>query len=153
MLVRALLAALAYFVGARLGYALAIPHGLVTLWPPSGIMLGLLLLSARSEWPAVVAGGMVGSVASDSLSHYSPSLAIAAAAANNLESFVAAWLITRQLGERVRLTTGRAVEVFIIAGPLLANAATAALGALVLHEGYQSGWGAAWLTWWVGDGL
>jgi integral membrane sensor domain MASE1 len=44
-LVLAVLAAAAYFVSARLGYAFAIPHGFVTLWPPSGLMLGLLVSS------------------------------------------------------------------------------------------------------------
>ena len=31
---------LPYFANARGGYAFAIPHGIVTLWPPSGVNAG-----------------------------------------------------------------------------------------------------------------
>jgi integral membrane sensor domain MASE1 len=44
-IVRALLTAVLYFAGARLGYAFALQAGFVTLWPPSGLMLGLLTLT------------------------------------------------------------------------------------------------------------
>ena len=74
-LVRAVLAALAYFASARLGYAFAIPQGVVTLWPPSGVILGLLLLSERRHWAALLVGAFVGGTASDLLSGATPALA------------------------------------------------------------------------------
>src|SRR5437868_4117145 len=94
--VRAVLAAAAYFASARLGYAFAIPHGFVTLWPPAGVMLGVLALSPRAAWPSLIAGGMVGSLISDLRTGYTVPLAIAAAVANVGESTLAAAILTRR---------------------------------------------------------
>src|ERR1043166_6922220 len=101
-LLRLLLAAAAYFVAARLGYAFKIPGGSVTLWPPAGVMLALLLLSKRRDWPALLAGALVGSFLSDRMTGFSVALAIVAALANAAETLVAAWIVRRQLGAAVR---------------------------------------------------
>jgi two-component system, cell cycle sensor histidine kinase and response regulator CckA len=145
-------AAGAYFAGARAGYALQIPAGIVTLWPPAGIMLGLLLHCRRSDWPAVVAGGLLASTASDRFSGYSIPLAMWAAVANLGESLFAAWILTRG-GRRVRLDTLRGVLELVVGAVLAANALTAVVGALMLHVGFDTALHVAWLTWWVGDGL
>ena len=64
-----MLAALAYFVSAQLGAAIALPHNVAAIWPPSGVMLALLVLSDRQHWPAVVGGGFAGAVVSVLLYH------------------------------------------------------------------------------------
>ncbi|MGQ0640887.1 MAG: MASE1 domain-containing protein [Gemmatimonadaceae bacterium] len=151
--IRAVVVALAYFASARVGYLFAIPNGLVTLWPPSGVMLGLLVLSRRQMWPITLAGGLAGSLASDLVEGYSVLLAIGAALANNVESLSVAWLLTRRLGQPVRLQSLRAVLEFVIGGAVLANAMTASLGALMLHLGFRTPLPTAWFVWWVGDGL
>ncbi|MGH7710558.1 MAG: PAS domain S-box protein [Gemmatimonadaceae bacterium] len=149
----AALAALAYFASARVGYFFAIPNGLVTLWPPAGVMLGLLVLRQRRLWPAVLVGGVVGSLASDLVQGYSVPLAVGAALANNIESLAAAWVVTWRLGQPVRLAGVRAVIEFIVGAAILSNAVTAWLGAAMLHQGFRTAWPTAWFTWWVGDGL
>jgi PAS domain S-box-containing protein len=151
--VRAVLAALAYFASARLGYAFAIPQGVVTLWPPSGVILGLLLLSERRHWAALLVGAFVGGTASDLLSGATPAFALAAAVANSTESLLAAWVVTWRLGPQVRLSSLRAVLVFIGGAVLVSNAVTAILGALVNNHGVVGPLGQAWIVWWVGDGL
>jgi PAS domain S-box-containing protein len=152
-LLRAGLAALAYFASARLGYAFEIPQGIVTLWPPSGVILGLLLLSERRHWAALVIGAFVGGTASDLLSGATPAFALAAAVANSTESLLAAWLVTWRLGPHVRLSSLRAVLVFMGGAVLVSNAVTAVLGALVDNHGVAGPLGQAWIVWWVGDGL
>jgi PAS domain S-box-containing protein len=147
------LAAAAYFVSARLGYAFAIPHGIVTLWPPSGMMLGLLLLRNRGEWPALLAGGFLGSLASDLLSHYSVRLAVAAALANGSESLMGGLFLTWLLGTPLRLSSLRAVVALAAGAATCTNALTSILGAAVLHFGFQMPPEYAWFVWWVGDGL
>jgi PAS domain S-box-containing protein len=148
-----LLTAGAYFASARLGYALAIPNGVVTLWPPAGVTLGLLLRARNRDWPAIALGAMAGSVLSDLVSDYPIGLALAAACANVGESLVAAWLVSRWLGRPVELSSLRAVLSFTALGPLLANSVTACLGALMLHLGFGTPLEKAWLVWWIGDGL
>ena len=152
-LLRAGLAALAYFASARLGYAFAIPQGVVTLWPPSGVILGLLLLSERRHWAALLIGAFVGGVGSDLLSGATPAFALAAAVANSTESLLAAWVVTWRLGPQVRLSSLRAVLVFMGGAVLVSNAVTAILGALVTNHGVVGPLGRAWTEWWVGDGL
>jgi PAS domain S-box-containing protein len=155
---RVALAATAYFASARLGYALAIPHGIVTLWPPSGVMLGLLLLNARRDWPALLAGGFIGSVLSDRLTAFPLPLALFAAFANGLETLVAAWFLRWRLGERITLTTQRAALDLVAGAGIVTNAVTSFVGAIVLliHAHIlhiDRSFGAAWLIWWAGDGL
>ena len=151
--IRVLLAGIAYYASARVGYALAIPHGIVTLWPPSGVILGILLLSEYSDWPAILIGAFVGGMASDLHSGFSLGFALSAAVANTGESVLAAWVVVSRLGHRVRLDNLRAVLVFMIGAPLLSNAATAVLGAMTLDHGLHGPFVRSWTVWWVGDGL
>ena len=149
---RTVLVALAYFTGARLGYAFA-AGGVVSLWPPSGLMLGLLAVSRSSQWPATIAGGLIGSFCSDLLSGYSIPLAIAAALANGFESFVGGLVLVRFLGSPARFSTLRGVAVLVIGVVGVSNAFTAIGGAAMLNAGFGMAFGYSWLVWWVGDGL
>jgi PAS domain S-box-containing protein len=151
-LLRALLGSLAYFASARLGYALSV-HGIAALWPPSGVMLALLLLSERRWWPALATGGLLGSVASDLLSGFAPLAALAAATANLTESLVAAGLLSWGNDPRTLLTTLRGLARFVGGAVILSNALTAPLGALMLRQSTETAFVRAWFVWWVGDGL
>jgi PAS domain S-box-containing protein len=152
-ILRAVLVSVAYFAGARVGYGLAIGKGLVALWPPSGIMLALLLLSPPRQWTPIVVGGFAGSVASDLLTGYTPLVALFAAFANILESFVAARLLVAWLGTPVRLSTVRAFLVMTFGAVLGSNALTAILGAVMLKVGFNMSLSLGWFFWWIGDGL
>ena len=145
--------AVSYFALARLGYRFAIPSGIATLWPASGLMLGLLLTCNRRDWPAIVVGGMTGSVLSDLLIHYSPTLAIAAAAANEFESVVAAIVLLRITPYPVRLRSLAEVRSFVLGAVVGANAVTACVGALMMYVGLHIAPATGWFMWWVGDGL
>ena len=147
------LTAVAYFLAARVGYMLFVPGNVVALWPPAGVTLGLLLLSARRDWVAIAAGALVGSFASDLVSNYALAFSVAASIANVLESLVAAWLITRFVPAPVRLTTVRAVVVFLLAGVIVSNSVTSLGGALALRIGFQAPFHTQYFSWWIGDGL
>jgi PAS domain S-box-containing protein len=149
----ATLAATAYFACARLGYLLHTPRGVVTLWPPAGMMLALLLLSEGDDWPALLAGALAGSMLSDTASHLSVSFTISAGLANVTESFVAAWWLRRRLGSTITMASLRDVGEFLIGAVVLSNACTAMLGAVALHYGAHMPYGLAWFVWFVGDGL
>ena len=52
--VRVLVVAIAYLVTGELGLQLAIPPGYATaMWPPSGIVLALVLFWGGRVWPGV----------------------------------------------------------------------------------------------------
>ena len=149
---RLVLVGAAYFACARLGYAFTV-GGMVSLWPPSGLMLGLLAIAHLRHWPAIVAGGLIGSVCSDLLSNYTVPLATAAALANGAETFVGALVLRRYLGSPVRFSTLRAVYVLMIGVVGVSNALTSFGGAAVLNVGFGMGYWHGWVVWWVGDGL
>ena len=58
--IRIILAALLYYLSARLGYFLAF-DGTIALpaWPPSGIAFALIILLGRSSWPGIAIGALV----------------------------------------------------------------------------------------------
>ena len=145
--------ALGYFCAARLSYRLAIPQGVVTMWMPSGLMLGMLLASPRRDWAVLAVGGLVGCFASDLLSHSPVGTAVAAAVMNILESLVAATFICRADRTTVRLDTASRVGEFVLGAVVAMNALTSLGGALVLGVGHAISWPRAWFHWWVGDGL
>jgi signal transduction histidine kinase len=152
-LLKAVLAAAAYFAMARVGYAFGIGGGLVTLWPPSGLMLGLLLISAKRSWPAIIAGGLAGSMASDLRENYSLALAAFAAFSNLIETLVAALVVQRVAARPLSMNSVRSVVALTLGGAVLANAATALIGMWVLILGFKMTVLRAWFIWWVGDGL
>ncbi|MEO8453507.1 MAG: MASE1 domain-containing protein, partial [Gemmatimonadota bacterium] len=147
------LVAVAYFAAAQVGYAFAIPQGTVTLWPPAGVMLGILLLGERRDWPAIVAGGFVGSLGSDIFSGHSMGGAAVAAAVNSVESLLAAWLVRRRLGPRIRLSNLRSALVLTGVAVVFSNALTACLGAALLYFTSHTPIASGWFNWWVGGGL
>ena len=149
----AILAALGYYAGARLGYRFAIPGGDVMLWPASGVMLGLMLSGQRRDWPAIIAGGLIGSIVSDTQSHYGVVFALGAAAANVGETLAAALLVGWLLRRRITLSSLRDVGVLVFGAVVLSNAVTAILGALVMHQRFHTPLVRAWFFWWIGDGL
>ena len=152
-LVRATLAGLAYFASAQLGAAFALPNNIAAIWPPSGVMLALLVLSDRRDWPALVAGGFAGALVSVSLYNYPLSLSLTAALANSAESFLAAWVIRWRYDSRTPMHSVPGLVRFIVGAVMLSNAVTALLGGFMIHQRFHTPYGTAWFTWWVGDGL
>lgn len=53
-LLRIVFVGIAYFASARIGYALAIGGGMIMMWPPSGLMLGLLAMAPNRHWLSII---------------------------------------------------------------------------------------------------
>src|SRR5438034_4154540 len=55
-LARALLIGLAYFISARISVTLLIqPQNIASFWPPSGLLVGALMISPTQSWPLTLA--------------------------------------------------------------------------------------------------
>ncbi len=141
------------FLCAQIGYGVILrPGGIAVVWPGAGFVLAALILSGRRRWPAVIAGAALGGALAD-LQHGSAlGFSMAAAAANCLESLVAAWLVTSVVGDRVRLHSLREVVALLVGAAVVSNAVTALVGAAVMTRGGIDFW-RAWLVWWTGDGM
>jgi signal transduction histidine kinase len=158
---RLLLVAAAYFVTGKLALLLAIPPGYATaIWPPAGIALGALLVLGKRTWPGVFLGSFLTNLTtsfdSSTLASSMQSLALTTAIGTGavLQAYAGATLVTRFLGEQLRLHNEREVfGFFLLGGPIacwinasLGVCTLASLGAIPLSAIAYS-----WWTWWVGD--
>ncbi len=61
-----------YFVGAEFGHFFSFRienQVLATFWPPSGLMLAMLVLSKYRSWPLLLLGALTANLASNVLCH------------------------------------------------------------------------------------
>ncbi|MFN2621631.1 MAG: PAS domain S-box protein [Chthoniobacterales bacterium] len=148
-----------YFLTARLGLLMALPGGHVTpVWPPSGIALAALLSRGQRLWLGI----WLGSFAANILDFYgSPAnlatgLAVSAAygIGASLTALWGAQLLQRFVDKRHPLERVPDVCAFMLLGGVVSCLVSATIGVTTLDlAGFAlwSGYGQAWLTWWLGD--
>jgi signal transduction histidine kinase/integral membrane sensor domain MASE1 len=130
------------------------PESLTAIWPPSGLVLAVLALAEYRRWPlwlsvtwltnlaqAVVIGGL------------SPMIAAGYSTTDVCEGALAAWLLIRTVGRP--LTLGRLKEVVALVGvaAIGSNMVTGLLGAAVTVTWIPVGFGRAWFTWCLSNGV
>jgi len=148
-----LLTSVGYFVFARLGYACPLGHtGILILWPPSGLMLAILLRLPRRDWAVALVGGFLGNLAADLGNGLSVAQTLAGPAANALEIVAAASLLRVVVGSGLTLTRLRHVGALVLGAAVGSNAVTALVGAWALGHVHGRYW-ASWFVWWAGDGM
>lgn len=148
----ALLAGLSYLLAAALAYSLTV-RGVVIVWIPSGVLLGLLISLDIDDWPAALAGACLGNVAIDAFRVGLTAVSVLGPAANAIEALVAALLLRRILGRQHLLVTLHGIEALVLGAAVISNGLTAIIGGAFLHFWYGMTFGAGWLNWFVGDGL
>lgn len=150
----ALLAAATTYASAWLSYSLTLRStGVVAIWLPSGLVLALLVLLEKRYWMAVLAGTFLANLAVDLQHDASVGLGVAGAAANGIESLLAALVLVRLGGPRITLGRLREVAALVAGAVILSNAFTSLLGAVVLSHGALEMFWRRWFTWWSGDGM
>lgn len=142
--------AVAYFSAALVGLTFAIPPGNATaVWPPSGIAVGVLLLTSCRLAPGVWMGAFLATL----YTGVSPWTAAAIATGNSLAAVFACQLIHRLLD--VRRLFQAVTDAFLWLALAAASCAVAATcGITTLYAGgyisslqlYEN-----WSTWWLGD--
>ncbi len=150
--------ALAYYLTARLGMALAIgPLDITAIWPPSGIALAAFMLLGVRALPGLVAGalGMNYFAFLGPLLGWGTGAALGSVALTSGSLLQAALVahLCRQLPARLEAATVRETLKFAaVVGAACLIAAS--LGQFTLHAlGIINSASASfgWLTWWVGD--
>lgn len=143
----------AFILAAGFGQWLAIIPGIaITLWPPNGVYIAVLLLHRRATWPLFVAVGLLAELTCNALwFHNDIGFAIAYNAANATESVVAAWFLGRFFPTPARLRTLRQVTAFAVIGVACAPLIAATIGSTIDALIGKHAFGTAWLLWWVGD--
>ena len=124
-------------------------ESIAAVWPPSAVLLGILLLTPSARWPAYAVAALFTSFGIGLARLGSWPIAIGFAAANVTEATLAAYLLRRIFPGDFRLTDFRQLAgLFGITA--VAAAATGAIiaGATVSFES-SDGFALAWLNWWL----
>lgn len=151
---KAIVAAVAFLAAAELGNALSVQRQFSTFWPPSGVLLVLLIFAKPREWPVLLAAAAAANVGSDLLHDRALVVSVGFSIANCLEASVGAAFVRRFLGTPTVLDTRRNVVVFTILAAGVAPALGASIGTAALSVAYGADpWWRAWVTWWSGDAL
>jgi signal transduction histidine kinase len=144
-------AAVVYFALAKASLLFASINASATpIWPPTGLAIALIL--ARGNF--MLAGIFAGAFAANFTTTPSLLAAMAIAAGNTLEAYLACLLLKRWAeGERLFHSPTSIAKFGIIiiaaAAPLSASIGVSALSATGFAQ--WSNFGAIWSTWWLGD--
>jgi integral membrane sensor domain MASE1 len=147
-----LLVAIAYLLGAKLGFTMAFATKQVTaVWPPTGIALAALLLWGYRAWPGI----WIGAFASNAISAEPIWTAAAIATGNTLAPVFGCWLL-RRVGFENFLDRVRDVVALTILGSGIAMTVSATNGVTSLALARIVPWsafGSVWWVWWAGDAM
>jgi PAS domain S-box-containing protein len=146
--------AIAYFLVAQLGLAsLSQPSGVAVFWPASGIAAGILVLSGRRAYPALVLGVVVGTVAANLMADRSLDTALLKGIFNAGEAVVLAWLLERWFGRPFTFADPQRVAGFLAAvGVAAATSAIGGAATMTLFHTNAPFWH-VWRVWFLSDGI
>jgi PAS domain S-box-containing protein len=117
---RALAISIAYFLGAKLGFALKIPPmPASTLWPPNALLLGALLLSPTRSWALLIAAVLPAHLLIELPSGVPVGMALSWYVSNCAQALLGAVILRRYIDGPVRLDSVRRVALFVIAGAII----------------------------------
>lgn len=151
-LLQILFAFLAYVIAGKLGQATANirSSNLGPVWPAYGVALAAVLICGYRVWPGVAAGALL-------VAFFSPVPHLAAlgqAAGSTLAAVIGAFLLYRIANFNTSLIRLSDALSLIAIGGLGSATISASIGVLVLYASHvhaYSGWGTAWLIYWLGD--
>ncbi len=143
----ALAVALAYYIGAKVGFALTFhPHPVSVLWPPNAILLAALLLTPTRIWWVVLLAALPAHLATQLQSDVPPAMIFCWFVSNSCEALIGAAGTRLMIRGPVRLDRLRNVAIFclwcIFLGPFLSSFLDA--GFVVLCRWGQGGYWEIW---------
>lgn len=146
-----LLAATAYWIGARVGLAFVPPTGQITpVWPPNGVLLGLVLLSAPRLWWTLLSGAALACLLANLAAGREPPVAVLFALLNAAEVLLLALFLRRYRAEPYDFSTRGQVAMFTV-GTLLVCGLVAIPASLLGWYFLDGTLTEGWQRWWSGD--
>jgi len=146
---QALVVALAYYLGAKLGFAFTFqPHPISTLWLPNSLLMAALLLVPERSWWVLLAAALPAHLAAELQSGVPLAMVLGWFASNSSEALIGALCIRRFCSAPLRFDSFRDVGAFLLLGALFAPLVSSFLDAgLVKAIGWGEGdyWQLVWL--------
>jgi signal transduction histidine kinase len=143
----ALIIAIGYYLGAKLGFALTLtPVPVSTLWPPNAILLAGLVLTPVRSWPLSLAAVLAAHLAVQFQSGVPAGMVLSWYVSNCLEALLGAAVLRRLREPTAILETFRGTALFLVCigfvAPFVSSFVDAALVVV-------NGWGDAsyWTVW------
>jgi PAS domain S-box-containing protein len=139
--------ALAYYVGARIGFALTpAAQPVSTLWPPNAILLAALLLAPVRWWPGVLLAAFPAHLAVELGSGVPLSMVLSWFVSNSAEALIGAVGVRRFSDRPIQFDSFRQVGVFVVFAAILAPFLSSFLDAAFVQ---WNGWGTDgyWQVW------
>jgi two-component system sensor kinase FixL len=143
----ALLVALAYYLGAKVGFALTLqPHPISVLWPPNSILLAALLLTRVRFWWMILLAAFPAHLAAQLQSNVPPVMILCWFISNSCEALIGAGCVRYLIDHPVRFDRLRNVGIFCffaaLVGPFFSSFLDAAFVALNQwgHDSYWQVW-------------
>jgi two-component system sensor kinase FixL len=117
----ALLVALAYYLGAKIGFALTLrPHPISVLWPPNSILLAALLLTPVRVWWVILLAAFPAHLAAQMQSNVPPTMILCWFISNSCEALIGAGCVRYLIDRPVRFDRLGNVGIFIFFAAFLA---------------------------------
>src|SRR5438067_5401972 len=126
MLVTGLVVFAAYYLGAKIGFALTFqPHPVSVLWPPNSILVAALLLTPPRIWWFILLAAFPAHWAAQLQSHIPPLMILCWFISNSCEAVISAGLTRYFVGEPIRFRSLRDAGIFclcgVVIGPFLSS--------------------------------
>src|SRR5438874_10896719 len=136
--------ALAYYLGAKIGFALTFqPHPVSVLWPPNSILLAALLLTPVRVWWVILLAAFPAHLAAQLQSNVPPTMILCWFISNPCEALIGAGCVRYLIDRPVRFDRLRNVGIFCFfaafLGPFLSSFLDAAF-VVINHWGQDSYW-------------
>jgi two-component system, LuxR family, sensor kinase FixL len=143
----ALSVALAYYLGAKIGFALTFrPHPVSVLWPPNSILLAALLLTPVRIWWVILLAAFPAHLAAQLESNVPPMMILCWFVSNSCEALIGAGCVRYLIERPVRFDRLRNVGIFCFfaafLGPFLSSFLDAAF--VVFNHWGQGGYWEIW---------
>jgi two-component system, LuxR family, sensor kinase FixL len=117
----ALSVALAYYLGAKIGFALTLrPHPVSVLWPPNSILLAALLLTPVRVWWVILLAAFPAHLAAQLQSNVPPMMILCWFISNSCEALIGAGCVRYLIDRPVRFDRLGNVGIFIFFAAFLA---------------------------------
>jgi PAS domain S-box-containing protein len=143
----ALSVALAYYLGAKIGFALTLrPHPVSVLWPPNSILLAALLLTPMRIWWVVLLAAFPAHLAAQLQGNVPPAMILCWFISNSCEALIGAGCVRYLIDRPVRFDRLRSVGIFFFFAAFLAPFLSSFLDAafVVINHWGQDGYGQVW---------
>ena len=137
----AVLVALGYYVGAKIGFALALdPSSVPILWPPTPILLAGLLLTPVRSWAVVFAATLAAHLVAQLQGGVPPAMILSTYVSSSAGALVGAVTLRRLHTEAPRLDTLRETVILLLCAGFLAPFVSSFLDLALNGWGHTDDW-------------